>query len=107
MTDIYVFGRKVTSTLNDKGFELLLDGEYVSDSLINEEKYFKYISNISLNGQTTKLGAYGASTDFPTFLNSFRFAIKQRSSDKKEDKLIKLLLPKNSEGYYPLTDFTK
>ncbi len=107
LTDIYVFGRKVTSTLNDKGFELLLDGEYVSDSLINEEKYFKYISNISLNGQTTKLGAYGASTDFPTFLNSFRFAIKQRSSDKKEDKLIKLLLPKNSEGYYPLTDFTK
>ena len=107
LTDIYVFGRKVTSTLNDKGYELLLDGEYVSDSLIKLEKHFKYIGNISLNGQTTKLGAYGAATDFPTFLNSFRFAVKQRSSDKKEDKIIKLLYPKNSEGYYLLADFTK
>jgi hypothetical protein len=107
LTDVNVFGRKVTSTLNDKGYELLLDGEYISDSLINVEKHFKYVGNISLNEKTTRLGAYGASTDFPSFLNSFRFAIKQRSVDKKEDKIIKLLYPKNSEGYYPLADFTK
>jgi hypothetical protein len=107
LTNIYVFGRKITSTLNDKGYEILLDGEYVSDSLIKVEKHFKYISNVSLNGQTAKLGGYGAATDFQTFLNSLRFALKQRSSDKKEDNLIKLLFPKNSEGYYPLVDFTK
>lgn len=107
LTDVQVFGRKVTSTLNEKGYELLLDGEFISDSLIKAEKFFKHVGYIALDEKTTRLGAYGAATDFSTFLSAFRFAVKQRSPDKKEDNLIKLLLPKNSEGYYPLTDFTK
>ncbi|MES2837932.1 MAG: hypothetical protein V4667_10440 [Bacteroidota bacterium] len=107
LTDVQVFGRKVTSTLNEKGYELLLDGEFISDSLIKVEKYFKHVGHIALDEKTAKLRAYGATTEFQVFLSGFRSAIEERSPDKKEDKLIKLLLPKNSEGYYPLTDFTK
>ncbi|GEM_PF-6122195 len=107
LKNLKLFGREISSSLNEKGTELLFDGDYVSDSLIKNKKIFKYIGTILFNEKFTELGSYGASKDFHKFLFSFHNAKVQRGSHKKVDKVIKLVLPNNSEGYYPLLDFIK
>ena len=107
LTKLKLFGREISSSLNEKGTELLFDGDYVSDSLIKNKKIFKYIGTILFNEKFTSLGSYGASKDFQKFLFAFQNAKVQRGPNKKVDKVVKLVLPKNSEGYYPLLDYIK
>jgi hypothetical protein len=68
-------GRKIQSTLNDKGFEIGIDTEYVLDSLLTDN--FSLVGNLTLSDKV-RLGAQGATTDMDGLIQTLRSGKERR-----------------------------
>ncbi|MFI5219784.1 MAG: hypothetical protein ACHQNT_09875 [Bacteroidia bacterium] len=74
-----IYGRKIQSTIDDKGYFVGLDFEYMSDSCIkslNEKS--KLIGNLKLDTTKIELGSEGATRDYSEFIEMFKFGRKRR-----------------------------
>ncbi len=98
-------GRKVQSSGNDRGYVIMLDGEYVLDSLILKTDNFFLVGNLKLN-EEARLGAYGASSKISGLIQSFKRGQEDRKSppDDYRDQMKKLNDFRPDE-YFDLKDF--
>jgi hypothetical protein len=71
------FGRKIQTSLNDKGFEVGIDTEYILDSLLADN--FSFIGNVPLNGKV-KLGSQGATSDIDGLIQTWKNGKERRLS---------------------------
>lgn len=69
-----VMGRKVESSIDEKGYEACLDGDFISDSVFTDPGYFTLIGNLELK-RDIHLGSHGAVTSMPMrkYFSSFFF----------------------------------
>jgi hypothetical protein len=70
-------GRKIQSSLNDRGFEIGIDTEYILDSLLTEN--FSFVGNVPLNDKV-KLGSQGATSDMDGLIQKLKNAKERRLS---------------------------
>jgi hypothetical protein len=70
-------GRKIQSSLNDKGFEIGIDTEYIVDSLLTEN--FSLVGNVLLNDKV-KLGSQGATSDMDGLVQKLKNGKERRLS---------------------------
>jgi hypothetical protein len=74
-------GRKIQSSLNDKGFEIGIDAVYISDSLLTGN--FTLVGNVPLNDKV-KLGSQGATSDMGGLIQTLKNG-KERSLTPPDD----------------------
>jgi hypothetical protein len=70
-------GRKIQSSLNDKGFEIGIDTEYILDSLLMHN--FSLVGNVSLNDKV-RLGSQGATSNMDGLIKTLRNGKERRKS---------------------------
>lgn len=68
-------GRKIHSSLNDNGFEIGIDTEYILDSLLTGN--FSLVGNLPLNDQV-KLGSQGATSDMEGLIQTMKNGKERR-----------------------------
>ncbi len=102
-----VFGRKVESSLAPQGYEVMIDGEFLNDSMVSKGNNFILLGNISLNDKA-KLGAYGATSKISGLIQAFKNGQSRRTSppDNYHDQ-IKKLNTFRPEEYFNVKDFLK
>lgn len=81
-------GRKIHSSLNDSGFEIGIDTEFILDSLLANN--FTLVGNVSLNDKV-KLGAQGASSKMDGLIQTLKNGKERRLTppDDYRDHLTK------------------
>ena len=82
-------GRKIQSSLNDKGFEIGIDTDYVLASLLTDN--FSIVGNLTLN-EKVRLGAQGATSDMDGLIQTLKNGKERRLNppDDYRDHLTKL-----------------
>lgn len=100
-----VFGRKVESSLNTKGYETTLDAEFICDSLLANN--FTFIGNIPLT-ENIIIGSHGAVCQIDRFILSFKNGQQRRTEppDHYRSHLKKLDKFRPDEYFY-LKDFVR
>jgi hypothetical protein len=68
-------GRKIQSSLNDKGFEIGIDAEYILNSLLTDN--FALVGNVPLNDMV-KLGSQGATSDMDGLIQTLKNGKERR-----------------------------
>ncbi len=98
-------GRKIQSTLNDKGFVIGIDTEFILDSLLTEN--FSLVGNVSLNDQV-KLGSQGATSDMDGLIQKLKNG-KERRLSPPDDYREHLLKSNNfrPDEYFDVKDFVE
>jgi hypothetical protein len=96
-------GRKIQSSLNDRGFEIGIDTEYILDSLLT--KNFSLVGNVPLNDKV-KLGSQGATADMDGLIQTLKNGKERRLSppDDYREHLTKLNNFRPDE-YFDVKDF--
>lgn len=96
-------GRKIQSSLNDKGFEIVIDTEYILDSLLMDN--FSLVGNLTLNDKV-KLGAQGATSDMDGLIQTLKNGKERRLNppDDYREHLTKLDKFRPDE-YFDVSDF--
>jgi hypothetical protein len=106
--DLKVFGRKIHTSLNESGFMVGIDIEFVNDSCIklNNSKFI-LIGNVNLNSNNVMIGAEGATNDYSDMLCSFHYGLERRvlPPDDYRDHIKKINHFRPDE-YFELKDFT-
>jgi hypothetical protein len=98
-------GRKIQSSLNDKGFEIGLDTEYILDSLLTDN--FSLVGNVRLN-DNVKLGSQGATSDMDGLIQTLKNGKERRLTkpDDYREHLTKLDKFRPDE-YFDVKDFVE
>ncbi|WP_156027049.1 hypothetical protein [Sporocytophaga myxococcoides] len=98
-------GRKIQSSLNDKGFEIGIDAEYILDSLLTDN--FSLVGNLSLNDKV-KLGSEGASSDMEGLIQKLKNG-KERRLSPPDDYREHLTKSDNfrPDEYFDVKDFVE
>jgi hypothetical protein len=83
-----LLGRKIHSSLNDIGFEIGIDTEYILDSLLKDN--FTLVGNVSLSDKV-KLGTQGATSDMEGLIQKLKNGKERRLTppDDYRDHLTK------------------
>lgn len=100
-----IFGRKVESTFEEKGFYIGQDIEFVNDSCLksNKRKITK-IGSVNLDTKKIKFASQGATGDYKEIINSFKYGLEKRilpPDDYKEHYKLNTFRP---DEYFKLTD---
>lgn len=97
-------GRKIQSSLNDKGFEIGIDAEFILDSLASN---FSLVGNVTLNDKV-KFGAQGATSDMSGLIQAMKNGKEKRLNppDDYREHLTKLDKFRPDE-YFDVKDFIK
>ena len=96
-------GRKIQSSLNDKGFEIGIDTEYILDSLLTDN--FSLVGNLTLNDKV-RLGAQGATSDMNGLIQALKSGKERRLNppDDYREHMTKLDKFRPDE-YFDIGDF--
>lgn len=96
-------GRKIQSSLNERGFEIGIDTEYVLDSLLTDN--FTFVGTVSLNDKV-RLGAQGATSKIEKLIQKLKNGKERRLTppDDYRDHLTKLNEFRPDE-YFDIKDF--
>jgi hypothetical protein len=98
-------GRKIQSAINDRGFEIGIDTEYILDSLLTEN--FSFVGNVTLNDKV-KLGSQGATSDMDDLIQKLKNG-KERRLSPPDDYREHLSEPNNfrPDEYFDVKDFVR
>jgi hypothetical protein len=100
-------GRKIESSLDNNGYIIGLDTEFVKDScfLLNVD-HIKVIGNLTLKTDKIRLGAQGATKDYKDLISSLQYGRERRKTppDDYRDHIKKLDKFRPDE-YFKVTDY--
>lgn len=96
-------GRKIESSLSNRGYEIGIDTEYILDSLLKDN--FSLVGNLTLNNKVI-LGAQGASSDIEGLIQTIKDGKQRRLNppDDYREHLTKLDKFRPDE-YFDVKDF--
>jgi hypothetical protein len=96
-------GRKIQSSLNDKGFEIGIDTEYVLDSLLTDN--FSLVGNLTLNDKV-RIGSQGATSDIDGLIQKLRNGKERRLNPPDDYREHSTKLNKfRPDEYFDVRDF--
>ena len=103
----HLYGRKIESTVDAKGYFIGLDLEFLSDSCIRSlNKKVELIGNFKLDTTRIEMGSQSATGDFNQFIQFFKLGRERRLSPP-DDYTEQFKLDKfRPDEYFPISHFT-
>jgi len=100
-------GRKISSGIDPKGYEVALDISYISDSIIDSKS--KLTGRVSLSNKKLKFGSQGFLTDYNELLFTYKMGMKRREfpPDHYNDFMKKIGSEFRPEEYFSILDYIK
>ncbi len=101
-----IFGRKIESTVDTKGYFVGLDFDYLSDSCIkSSNKKIQLIGNIKIDSTKIEVGSESATGDYSQFIQQYKIGHKRRLSPPDNYREQLKLNNFRPDEYFPIINF--